>query len=30
MFADDTKRCGAVDTLDGKDAIQRNFDELER
>jgi len=29
-FPDDTKLCGVVDTLEGRDVIQRDFDRLER
>jgi len=29
-FANDTKLCCVVDTLEGKDAIQRELDRLER
>jgi len=29
-FANDDKLCGAVNTLEGKDAFQRDFDRFER
>ena len=30
MFADNTNLCGVADTLEGRDAVQRNLDRLER
>ena len=29
-FADNTKVCGVINTLEGRDAIQRDLDRLER
>ncbi|GAB0182148.1 cAMP-dependent protein kinase inhibitor alpha [Grus japonensis] len=29
-FADDTKLCGSINTLEGRDDVQRNLDRLER
>jgi len=29
-FADNTKLCGVVDTLEGRDAIQRDLGRMER